>query len=227
MSDLDQLKAEYQRRAKSGEDQKYSILNRPGLFAAQQRQRQVVHLLNKHNLANLGTQKVLEVGCGSGSILLDFLRLEAQQAGLFGIDILPYRLQEAQDRLPRAGLGCADGRHLPFADHTFDLILQFTAISSILDETIQQQVAGDMLRVLKKDGAVLWYDFWLNPVNNQTMGLTKKKIRHLFPNCQIDFQRITLAPPIARRLIPYSWGLPTILERLKFLNTHFLCLITK
>ena len=42
--------------------------------------------------------------------------------------------------------------------------------------------------------------FWLNPTNPQTRGVRPAEIRQLFPGCSFKFERITLAPPITRRL---------------------------
>ena len=101
-----------------------------------------------------------------------------------------------------------------------------TAISSILDPGIRRNICADMLRVLrspdpasgKPGGMILWYDFWLNPINPQTRGIRPAEIKRLFPNCLYEFHRITLAPPIARKLAPISWGLCLFLESLKIFN---------
>jgi len=123
-----------------------------------------------------------------------------------------------------------------------------TAISSILDSEIRRNICADMLRVLrspdpasgKPGGLILWYDFWLNPTNPQTRGVRfLLTIYHLpftiycslFPNCHYEFHRITLAPPLARRVVPVSWILAYGLERLKIFNsvpfgdTHYLVAI--
>jgi hypothetical protein len=69
---------------------------------------------------------------------------------------------------------------------------------------------------------------WLNPANPQTRGIRPVEIRRLFPGCHFTFERITLAPPIARRLASFSWGLCMFLESLKIFNiipfgdTHYL-----
>jgi len=93
-----------------------------------------------------------------------------------------------------------------------------------------------MQRVLKPGGMILSYDFRLNPINPQTRGtsyfsIRPAEIKQLFPNCGYEFHRITLAPPIARRLVPISWGLCLFLESLKIFNsvpfgdTHYLVAI--
>jgi len=82
-----------------------------------------------------------------------------------------------------------------------------------------------MLRVVNGHGMILWYDFWLNPTNPQTRGIRPGEIKRLFPNCRYEFHRITLAPPIARRIVPISWMLALFLENLKIFNTHYLVAI--
>ena len=228
MSDLDRLRAEYARRKQeSAAPNLYSPLNLAYLFEVQGRQRQIVSLLKKHGVTTLHDKTILEVGCGNGSILTEFLQMGTAASNLYGIDLLPDRLQSGRTHRRLQSLACADGQNLPYANLQFDLVIQFTALSSILDKTIQTHIAQEMVRVLRPGGAILWYDMWINPINKQIASIPKRHIKALFPACQISFRRVTLAPPITRRLIPYSWGLPTILERLKFLNTHFLCLITK
>jgi hypothetical protein len=85
-----------------------------------------------------------------------------------------------------------------------------------------------MLRVVKPDGAILWYDFHVNnPRNPDVQGINNREIVRLFPNCRIDLRRITLAPPLARLLAPYSLLICYLLERLLVFNTHYLGVIRK
>ena len=90
---------------------------------------------------------------------------------------------------------------------------------------MKQKIASEMLRVVNDNGMILWYDFWLNPTNPQTRGIRPKEIKQLFPNCSFNFHKITLAPPIARRVVPVSWMLALFLENLKIFNTHYLVAI--
>jgi hypothetical protein len=86
-------------------------------------------------------------------------------------------------------------------------------------------MAQELLRVTRPGGMILWYDFWLNPSNPQTRGIRPAEIKRLFPGCTFRFERITLAPPLARRLVPLSWGLSLLLEGVKIFNTHYLVAI--
>jgi hypothetical protein len=85
-----------------------------------------------------------------------------------------------------------------------------------------------MLRVVKPRGVILWYDYHVNnPWNPDVRGVKKQEIRHLFPGCRVDLQRLTLAPPLARRLAPYSFLLCCLLEKIPLLCTHYLGVIRR
>ena len=87
-------------------------------------------------------------------------------------------------------------------------------------------VAREMRRVLASGGALLWYDFrYNNPQNPNVRGIAPREIRELFPDCSVELERVTLAPPIARRLVPVSWFVATALEHLRVFNTHLFALI--
>lgn len=226
--DLERLRAEYAEREHrlAGSDI-YSPFNPANLFIIQQRQRAVLKLLRRHGFNSLGKRRILELGCGRGDVLVEYLGYGANPKHLHGTDLLLHRLNDAHTRLPHLSLTCADGQHLPYADGVFDLVLQYTIFSSVLDEKIKIKLAREMLRVLKPNGMILWYDFWFNPINKQTRGIRPAEIRLLFPACTLEFHRITLAPPLARRLASISWLACSVLEKIKVFNTHYLVAIRK
>jgi SAM-dependent methyltransferase len=144
---------------------------------------------------------------------------------LYGTDLLSQRVEQAHTRLSHLPLTCADGQALPYRSNAFDLVLQYTVFTSVLDGVVKTNLAGEMLRVLRPGGMILWYDFWLNPTNPQTEGIRLSEIRSLFPGCDVEFRRITLAPPLARRLVPVSWVVAFLLEKLRVFNSHYLVAI--
>ena len=228
MNDLDRLRATYRTRALEDKDiQRYSLFNPSHLFAIQQRQRNLIALLKQSGREDISNKKILEIGCGAGSVLLEMLTLEAHPASLFGIDLLYDRLQHAVERVPGIGISCADGQQLPYQSETFDILLQFTAFSSVLDGTIRQKMAEEMSRVLKPGGIILWYDFWWNPSNTQTRGIHLAEVKALFQGYTIISRKITLAPPLARMIVPISWPLGHLLESLKIFNSHYLVVLKK
>jgi ubiquinone/menaquinone biosynthesis C-methylase UbiE len=227
-SDLERLKQEYSNRADQKKYQNiYSLFNKGALFAYQHRQKKALALLWQYGLFPLSEKRILEIGSGKGGVLLEYLSYGAMPVKLFGLDILFDRLIEVENMLPNLPVICADGQKIPYKTESFDLILQYTAFTSILDQAVKKNMAQEMLRTLHPTGVILWYDFWLNPMNKNTKGIRPNEIKSLFPNCKYRFVRSTLAPPIARRLAHFSWGLASILEKIKLFNSHFFAIITK
>lgn len=226
--DLERLRAEYaDREQRLADSDRYSFYNPAHLFIWQGRQRALLAMLRHWGYEPLNCYRILEVGCGRGDILHELLSYGAAPRELHGCDLIPERLKAARRLVPHLPLTCADGQFLPYPHAAFDLILQFTVFSSILDERIKQHLAQEMLRVLRPGGLIVWYDFWLNPLNQQTRGIRPQEVRQLFPGCRYEFRRITLAPPLVRCLAPRSWQLCLMLEKAGVLNTHYLAAIRK
>lgn len=227
-ADLIRMKQEYaDRKTRLDKTNLYSRYNPAYLYAIQHRERDLLKRLKKNLEGDFSQKTILEIGCGSGGVLLEYLVIGANSNHLFGLDILFDRLNEAQSKIPEASILNANGEYIPFKTSSFDLVIQYTAFSSVLNDALKKSMAQEMLRVLAPGGLIIWYDFWLNPTNNQTKGIKPPEIRRLFPNCHFDFHKITLAPPLARKIVPFSWMLAEFLESLKFLNSHYLVIIRK
>lgn len=225
-NDIERLKQEYARRANDpGKD--YSSANPLQTFILSQRHIALKALLREHHLQDLSSLRILEIGCGSGGVLRELIQLGANANNLYGIDLLADRLTIAHSHIHLANLSNADGQCLPYLLGSFDLIVQFTAFSSILDPQVKHNMAAEMLRVLKPGGALIWYDFWWNPTNKQTKGIRPGEIKRLFPDCFFDLRRVTLAPPITKLVLPISSALAEKLESIALLNSHFLGYLRK
>jgi len=173
-------------------------------------------------------REVLDVGCGRGQWLADFESWGAEQRGLRGIELDEGRASLAKRRLHDADIRVGDASRLPWSDASFDIVVQSMAFTSILLADMKRDIAREMVRVLKRDGMILWYDFfWNNPKNPNVKGIRAREIRELFPGCDVRLKRITLAPPIARRLVPFTWVGCLLLEKMRFLYTHYLGTITR
>jgi ubiquinone/menaquinone biosynthesis C-methylase UbiE len=147
----------------------------------------------------------------------------------YTVDLLPDRIAEAKSLSPCGiRLHCGHAADLPLASDSFDLVVQSTVFTSILEPSVKRQVASEMRRILKTDGLILWYDFQVNnPRNSDVQGVTRQEIYELFPNCRIELRRLTLAPPLLRLLAPYSWLLCHLLSQVPWLCTHYLGAIRK
>lgn len=155
------------------------------------------------------------------------VQLGARPENLCGLDLLPREIERARAVTPHIPLALGSGHLLPYADASFDIITQFTVFSSILDRAVREQTAREILRVLKPDGVFIWYDFIWNPVNRDTRGVGAREIRSLFPGAAVRLRRVSLAPPLYRRLAGRSWLACYLLDRIPLLRTHYLGVIRK
>ncbi|MFV9507762.1 MAG: class I SAM-dependent methyltransferase [Oscillochloridaceae bacterium umkhey_bin13] len=186
-----------------------------------ERQRSIRALLAAAGLLPLAGRRILEIGCGSGGVLSSLLALGAQPEDLYGVDLLPDRVAMAAQRLPCSHVQVANAEALPFPAARFELIAIFTVFSSILDPAMRRNVASEVRRVLRPGGAVLWYDFrYNNPRNPHVRGVTRPQIAALFPDLTLQLQRITLLPPLARRLGALTPWLYAPLAGVPLLRTH-------
>jgi SAM-dependent methyltransferase len=206
-----------------------SRLTSPGdLFMLQERERLTAGLLRDAYPGGLAGLDILDFGCGSGWDLLELLALGASAERIVGVDLLAPRIERARRMLPVAALGRADGRALPFRPGAFDIILQYTVFSSILDGGLRLRVAEELGRVLRPGGTLMWYDLRVdNPGNPDVRRVTRTELAALFPAWRAAVHSATLAPPIARRLTPVSWLAAAAASRLPFLRTHLVARLTR
>ena len=157
------IKDAYARRQESS---RYSWFNPGQLFRVHGLERDVLAVLRASGFAQLGDKKILEVGCGQGHWLREFIKWGATPTNVKGVDLITDRVIQARELCPRdVRITCENAASLSFEEATFDCIVQFTVFTSVLDFAMKQQMASEMLRVLKVGGIVLWYDYFMNSPN--------------------------------------------------------------
>ena len=142
--------------------------------------------------------RIADIGCGRGYWLEYFASWNPRSDTLYGIERDWVRVGSAQRRVKRAHILVGDARDLPWASSSFDLVSQFVVFTSVLDKADRRRIASEMLRVLKPQGRILWYDFFALNSYRRTRAVRHAEIATLFPDCQIELRRVTLAPPLAR-----------------------------
>ncbi|MBK9282737.1 MAG: class I SAM-dependent methyltransferase [Sphingobacteriaceae bacterium] len=228
VSESEEIIRRYERRKLIPEG-RYSPLNASTYMSEQEKERALIKMIKREKLEPLGNKRLLEIGCGTGINLLQLIRLGFQSSNLFANDILAERLMEAKKRLPNQ-VSFFEGNILNqnFDDEVFDIVFQSMVFSSILDRDFKKKLALKMWNWTKPGGGILWYDFiYNNPRNKDVKGVSLSEINDLFPVQNVNFYRLTLAPPISRILTKVHPILYSVFSSLYFLRTHILCFVKK
>ena len=217
--ELSRLDAEYRRRDSNNVlADRYSHFNESALLHSQSLERNLLALLKKHSFTNLAEKKILDVGCGSGGHLRRFLEYGTLPNNLYGIDLMAHRIEQAQRLGPAINWQVGSADQLPYPDSTFDLVMSFVVFSSILNESFRKRIADEMWRVRKPGGLLLFYDFtYSNPKTLQCEVSAVRRFQRLFkrPRTRFDLRRVSLAPPIARIVVPHAYWLAYTMEQFK------------
>jgi ubiquinone/menaquinone biosynthesis C-methylase UbiE len=179
-------------------------------------------LLERRGLLPLGDRRVLDVGCGYGHFLGFARRLGAKPKNLHGVDLMDERIAVARAAQPDADLRVANAEALPYPDDSFDVVLLFSVLTSILDPGVRLRVGHEVARVLAEAGVILWYDFRFDhPSNPNVRGVGRAEIARVFPGFSASLETMTLVPPLARRLGRLTPVLYPALASLPVLRSHY------
>lgn len=189
----------------------------------------MVRLLAGQRLSPLGDKRLLEVGCGSGDDLLYMIRLGFDPENVVGCELMSHRAAAARHRLPQAAEVIeGDATTLDLPSGSFDVVMQSTVFTSLLDQAFQKRLADRMWDLVRPGGGVLWFDFiYDNPRNPDVRGVPLSRVRELFPEGVAVHRRLGLAPPIARRVTAVRPALYGVVNLVPALRTHVLCWIAK
>jgi ubiquinone/menaquinone biosynthesis C-methylase UbiE len=115
-----------------------------------------------------GGEKILDIGCGSGSQLLFYKRLGLQTTGL---DASPYMIDRARERLgDRFDLKKGRAEDLPFDDNEFDL--------ATLNNTIE--FVDDPLKVLQEAARVSKRGIFAGVMNSLSWFYLRGRVQGVF-----------------------------------------------
>ena len=116
------------------------------------------------------TERILEVGCGSGALVRKIAQMTNQQNPIVGTDLSPYLLSEAQliaagEKLDQViSFEQANAEDLPYADESFDISIS----STVMEEGDANKMIAELARVTKPGGRILIVvratdvDWWVN-----------------------------------------------------------------
>ena len=248
--EIPRIQAEYLRRDTSELNKPFSYSNPAFLYHMQEREWFILSFLRKKGIT-LNDLEVLEIGCGTGHILQRFIQFGATKA--VGIDLMEHRIKIGVQQYPTLLLSVGDASCLPYRDKSFNFVMQFMCISSVLDENTRRLIAQEMLRVTKPGGTILSYDmrktpaparllssffhrlFRLfrkkretdtsnNPTPTQTLNL--HEIKDLFAGCSLKYHSISLNFNLAG-IAAYSRLAASLLSLTPWFRTHYCVIIQK
>jgi SAM-dependent methyltransferase len=227
LDEVDKIKERYEKRINLSH--RYNILNPEIIKGEQEKEMALIRWIKNCSIQPVGNKTLLDIGCGSGGNLLQFLRFGFAPENLFGNELLEERFKSARLKLPELlRLYPGDVMDLKFEKNNFDIIFQSMVFSSILDENFRINLAGQMWDWVKVGGGILWYDFiYNNPLNKDVRGVPYRKVREYFPKGEITKWKLTLAPPISRVVSKIHPSFYNYFNLFPFLRTHVLCWIRK
>lgn len=106
-------------------------------------------------------ERVLDVGCGTGTLAIDVKRQVGREGVVQGIDASEEMIALARKKADSRGVGAdfqvAAAQDVPFADATFDVVL-CTMVMHHLPRDQREAAIAEMFRVLVPGGRVLIVD---------------------------------------------------------------------
>ena len=193
-------KAHYEKKNKFRDD----LLNPETLYQFLALKKCFVNSLYKISL-NKRKSRIIDIGCGSATQLISLVSLGFNQDNLFGIDINKVDINFAKKNYPLLNLSLQDATNLDFKNNYFDLTYESTMFVQITNNEISQKIANEMIRITKKGGYLILFDWRYGKFNNPNfLACNKRRIKELFKVDKstklISIEKGMLIPPIGRFL---------------------------
>jgi SAM-dependent methyltransferase len=143
---------------------------------------------------------ILETACGTGSVTL-LLAKALPQAQITATDVSAAMLDHAKTKTGAAAIvwGQADACDLPFAAHSFDLVLAQFGVMFYPDK---EKAFREARRVLRPHGAFV-FSVWDDLAHNDLPRLSFETVAAMFPN----------DPPTYTRRLPFGYNDRDRIER--------------
>jgi SAM-dependent methyltransferase len=186
-TELDRIRNAYRTRD-AAPDNPYRWDSPGYVLYMQSVERAVLRAMSDVGVPLAGT-RVLDVGCGTGYFLHRLCEYGAGEC--LGIDLIEDRIAVGRERYPVLELRVGSATALPYGDGEFDLVTQFTCLSSILDDEVRLTAAREIRRVAA-GGWVLSFDMrglrlraptlrrQKQPGSTPTVPLDRDELRRLF-----------------------------------------------
>ena len=153
MTESENIRRRYEKRNIPKFHHLYSPLQAAVYLGMQEKERTIIRWINRFGIEPNENIRVLEIGCGSGSNLLDLIRLGFHPENIVGNELLEERANIARNRLPAATkIILGDAADIDIPGGPFDIVLPSTVFTSILDAHFQRRLADKMWELTKVGG---------------------------------------------------------------------------
>ena len=161
------------------------------------------------SIAEIGIDKknsrIADIGCGSCTDLMNLVSMGFNQNNLYGIDINKVDIDFGKKNFPLLKLTNQNAENLSFEDNFFDLVYESTMFVQLNDEEISERISNEMLRVTKKNGFLIIFDWRYGKINDKRfLSCNKKRVKKMFKigisSTLISVIPGMLVPPLGRFL---------------------------
>ena len=197
----------YEAHYKNKNIKRDDLFNKETLFQQLASKKCFINSLSKIYL-NKNNSRIIDIGCGSSSKLIDLVSLGFNQKNLYGIDINESDINFSKMNYPLLNLSCQNATKLDFKDNFFDLTYESTMFVQITNEEISENIAREMVRVTKKNGFIIIFDWRFQKFKNPNfLACDQKRIQKMFSINKstklISRENGMLIPPLGRFLSKY------------------------
>lgn len=142
-NEIESIRDRYERRKRINEIDLYNPLNPAVYLNLQEKERALINWIHSSKLTPIENKRILEIGCGYGGNLLQFIKLGFKPENIVGNELLEERAQFARSRLPKStNIIVGDASSLQLKYGSFDIVFQSTVFTSILDTDFQKKTGG-------------------------------------------------------------------------------------
>jgi SAM-dependent methyltransferase len=120
----------------------------------------LIEALRQHGLetSDMAGLSVIELGCGWGRNLHQFVELGIPARNIAGIDLIEHFIAFGRSQNPALNIAVGDATRTGFGDSAFDVVLLHTVLSAIIDRDLQAKLLREARRLVKSDGIVIVFD---------------------------------------------------------------------
>ena len=157
-----------------------NLLNKDVLFQYLARKKCFVNSISKLSL-DRNLSKIIDIGCGSCSDLINLVSFGFDQKNLYGVDINNSDINFGEINYPNLNLSNQNATVLNYEDNFFDLTMESTMFVQLSNRNVSKKIAEEMVRITKKKGYILLIDWRYGKLNNSKfVALSKKRVIEIF-----------------------------------------------